>query len=201
MLALHEILNQSNPPSCALVVGCGAGREVFALEKAGLKTTGVDNSGQFIQRALRIKNDHSSSAEFFSGELNTFVPKDVQFDLVWITYGLLNHIAGAKSRLAFLDSIKQRLGERGSIFVASDLLSPKDTSRKLKLSSIFLKLIWLGKKMWQPGDVLRSNLGPFSISPYLIYYHYYPDHFSAEAEFETAGLKWVNHGEFWILKK
>ena len=68
--------------SRVLVVGCGTGREAFALEEEGFSVVGFDFCGPMLEAALKLKEKRNSKVTF----TNTI--SNEKFDMVLFTYGL-----------------------------------------------------------------------------------------------------------------
>lgn len=182
-----------------LVFGCGTGREAFALEKAGHELTAIDFSPQMISAALDEKNKTESSVKFFCGDLSV-LSSDQKYDLIWITYTLLNHIPGKKNRINLLRKLSSHLTGEGLMITSADI-EPLQKLLRLNLASWLLRFRWWGSDRWEKGDTVKSNLGPYTASDYLIFLHYFPDEMTLFSEFKEAGLGCQKNDHSLLLKK
>lgn len=185
-------------PSC-LVVGCGAGREVFAIAKERIysQVLGIDTSAAMIDAAQSIEMPSSVSfrqcgVQEVSGA----------YDLIWITSILESHIQGRHRRIAFYEEIFTRLKPGGCV-IMTPFIRPLHWRNLHFWSSQLLRLRWLGTKQWEPGDVMVANLGSHNIARDLVYSHFYPSKGHFTEELNLAGFtKWLElHNESWVIRK
>ena len=108
------------PPGPALVLGCGAGREAFALAEAGYAVTGADISAAMLAAARRLAAGRSTPPiawVWMPDPLRIPLP-DRSFVLVTAFAQLLSHIPGRAERVALLREVTRVL-RPGGIFAAS----------------------------------------------------------------------------------
>lgn len=89
-------------PESVLSIGCGGGRESFALEKLGYKAYGIDISKEQIESANKNKHELSSTAEFsqFNGRELSFA--DAFFGSITLWSQILGNVPGSNQRLNLL---------------------------------------------------------------------------------------------------
>jgi SAM-dependent methyltransferase len=170
----------------ALVLGCGGGREAFALEKRGFAVTTTDRSPAMLAGAREMAAAIASGVVFEEG---TWPRADEKFDLILVTTGLINHLPGRANRVHFLREGAARLRDGSTLCFFPDIY-PFTGFDRYRLGSAALRLraaLRLGR--WEPGDTVRSYLGEHNRTPSLVYYHYYRDVAEVEGELSAAGLR------------
>ncbi len=198
MLILKSLATKLPEDKSCLVVGCGTGREVFGVEKLGFQTTGVDNCQPMITNAELLKAELSSLATFKTCDFLTFCPPK-KYDVVFMTYALLNHIQGKENRIDFLKHAKSLMKDNGYIVMHCDEF-PMTNNLRYHIASILLRLRWLGKNKWQKGDTARSFLGTHCSNKTPLFFHYYTSHFEVIQELQGAGLMGWQFRRGWVIK-
>jgi SAM-dependent methyltransferase len=96
-----------------LTLGCGAGRETFALEQLGYDTSGVDVSRPLLDIAAEIARarGHRASLSLVDGDILPFV--DRAFDVVTLWAQMLGDVPSRAGRLALLREVRRVLGPAG----------------------------------------------------------------------------------------
>lgn len=180
-----------------LVVGCGTGREVFALSEIGnfKKIHGIDFSEAMIAEAQTL-NTHKS-VQFSTTSIHDLKEK---FNLIWITALLESHIQGSKNRIHFFRTVFGLCDDSTAVIVTPHF---KQMSWKHPhfWSSHLLRLRW--RKHWEPGDVLLSHLEAHRITNQMIYSHFYPSRKHLINELNQAGFMGTQElaGHSWLIKK
>jgi SAM-dependent methyltransferase len=92
-----------------LTVGCGAGRETFALEQLGYDVVGIDISLPLLRiaRELRIQRRHCSSFFLVDGETLPFANE--VFDVVTLWAQMLDNVPSVSERLALMREVRRVL--------------------------------------------------------------------------------------------
>lgn len=162
-----------------LVVGCGAGREAFAIEKEypTSKIFGIDISASMIDEAK--KNNFQNKIEFLKCEAHEL---NDQYDMIWVTALLESHIQGSANRISFYRTLRELCNSTVTPVIFTPQIRKLHWKTLAFWSSVLLRLRWLGQKRWEVGDVLLSNLGAHNIHQHLVYSHFYPteEHFKNE---------------------
>lgn len=73
-----------SPPATVLDVGCGAGREAFALTRMGYAVTGVDVASALLGQAKAVATELGMDIEFRLGDGKSLDFPDGSFDYVVI---------------------------------------------------------------------------------------------------------------------
>lgn len=104
-------LVQHHFPACGrvLTVGCGAGRETFALEHLGYNVVGVDISLPLLQiaREVRSQRHHCSSFSLVDGETLPFA--DGVFDVVTLWAQMLDNMPFGSERIVMMREVRRVL--------------------------------------------------------------------------------------------
>lgn len=99
-----------------LDLGCGAGREAFALAKKGFSVTGVDIAPKMIENAKKYAEKNKIlNAQFLTGDI-TLLNLDESFDYVMLPTQTIEHIKGKKNRIRVLKKCRELLKENGVLF-------------------------------------------------------------------------------------
>ncbi len=109
-----------------LELGCGSGRLLLPLARAGFSVTGVDNSSAMLARArARLAREETAVRQrltLISGDMTALsLPDDPRFALAIIPYNTLLHLDSDQTAAA-LRGIRRALGENGRLFI--DLINP-----------------------------------------------------------------------------
>lgn len=117
----EKVLGFFKKPSEMLDIGCGLGREAFALYQKGYSVTGIDISENAVKNAKQIAKAHKMNIPFLWYDGKTLPFPDRSFDTVIIwsqTFGLLY---GDDYKESFLKECKRVLKEGGILsFSAHD---------------------------------------------------------------------------------
>jgi SAM-dependent methyltransferase len=118
----------SETGSPILELGCGSGRLLLPLARAGHSVTGVDLSQVMLERArVRVAQEVSAVQQritLHQADMTHFaLPEGTQFGLVIVPYNTLLHLDTAQA-LATLRRVKGMLRENGRLLI--DLANPVD---------------------------------------------------------------------------
>jgi SAM-dependent methyltransferase len=96
-----------------LTVGCGAGRETFALEQCGHDTVGVDISPPLlaIAREIAAQRHHRATFQLIDGATLPF--DDATFDVVTLWAQMLDNVPSHHGRVALLREVRRVLRAGG----------------------------------------------------------------------------------------
>jgi len=139
------------PRSDVLLVGCGSGRELFALIEQGCRVTGIDPADDALDRAQRGLESRHLSATLVEGFFED-VPLTGQFDLVIFSHYCYSFIPTARRRIAALDKASTVLKPGGHILV-SYVAAPRPRALLVTLGRMMGALC---RSDWriEPGDVV-----------------------------------------------
>lgn len=119
-----------------LDIGCGAGRAVLALNKAGYTVSGIDLSLAMLLAGRKL----SAEAQFSTANLLALPLADHAFDAVLMFFGALQHIPGQTSRRQAMAELARVTRPGGRLVVGLDNLAP----------ALICYLYWLRQKLSAP---------------------------------------------------
>ncbi len=124
----RSIVERFMVPTRVLSIGCGAGRESFALENLGYQAYGIDISKEQIESANTVRHQLGSSATFslFDGGKLPFA--DAFFGSVTLWSQVLGNVPGSQQRLALLKECHRVLELNGRMSI-----SVHDRAKTLRL--------------------------------------------------------------------
>jgi len=95
-----------------LDIGCGAGRHLLPLARAGFQVTGLDNSQGMIDECRRRLDEHGLDAELVCGDM-TRMDRDACYDAVLAMDSVICYLPDAESIVAALAGMKRALRPGG----------------------------------------------------------------------------------------
>ena len=112
---IHDYMTPRGP---VLDVGCGCGREAFALHDMGYRVTGVDLSEKQIEQAKKNALQLGKAIDFKVCDGVTYGFGDNYFDYVIIWQQVLGNVPGHKIRIGVLEEAKRVLKPQGKIIIS-----------------------------------------------------------------------------------
>ena len=116
-------------PAAVLELGCGTGRVLLALARAGHVVTGVDQSPSMLARCEaklasepRVVRDRVTLHEADARDLSVASPAGAGFALAIAPFRVLQHLATTADQLRCLAAVRRHLGPRGRF--AFDVFNP-----------------------------------------------------------------------------
>jgi len=104
-----------------LDVGCGSGRVVLPLARAGHKVAGVDNNKPMLERAqARVRQQPDAYPHLSLEQADVLQPGALAgqtFDLVLLTYNLLMHFHQQTEQLTLLRNMRQLTSPDGLLII------------------------------------------------------------------------------------
>ncbi len=204
--AVDEALKSMPENPSALVIGSGTGREAFALKKLGFNVIGVDTCPKMVETAKRIAHEKNFSVDF------TLKLEDKkQYDLVYTTFSLTNHLPYRAERIKLLKQMKKYMGEE-SILLFGGYFRPIKNFDRFWWAHYILKFRWFLRKKIEKGTTAISHLGHHNDHPIPILFHFYQSNEEIKMELKKSGFNGkmietppeeANGGldNFWIAKK
>ena len=102
-------------PGRLLDVGCGGGREAFALSDLGFDVVGVDISAPQLDSARATATALGKAVEFHLWEGNALPFADGTFDCAVAWAQVLGNVLGAANRLRFLAECRRVVKDKGRL--------------------------------------------------------------------------------------
>lgn len=109
---LKSYLN-SNQPVKLLNIGCGGGREAFALETMGFRVTAVDISGKMIEEAERNRENLKSNVEFICTDTDDLNFEEGTFEIIIMWNQIFENILESDDRIKTLKTCHRLLKAGG----------------------------------------------------------------------------------------
>lgn len=116
-----------------LDVGCGTGRVMFPLARAGFNVHGIDNEPRMLERAralLDAEQELTDRMHFHEGDARTF-EFPVKFGLTLVPYNGLMHFLDQESQIAVLRHLRTWTRDDGVLVLdlpnAGDVYATEDT--------------------------------------------------------------------------
>lgn len=192
----HALANSKH--NKALVIGCGTGREVFALSEKFTTIYGVDTCAPMIKSANKIKQAESLDNCYFTLIQDLDDLKENDFDFIYLTVTLMNHMKGRQNRVNFYNKLKQKLTKDGVLCGFSNIMQLKRTHHFYWVSQMIRLKTKLTGETWEPGDSARSYLGHHSKINFPIFYHFdqSQEHIIQELRDANLSAKFV-FSNFW----
>lgn len=170
-----------------LLIGCGTGREAFALEDLPIEIFAMDIVPQMIESARACAEMIDSRVHFFCNcfpNLNDL--NEHRVELIFISSYVLNFIQGSENRVHYLAKLRNLLSENGRIYIRPSIKKIPFFSSKYFISKLLKLSSWLHGWDYEKGDHAISN---FPTEGEAMYFYHYPN----ENEFRQEVAKAVIH--------
>lgn len=192
-----------HPPGSLLVVGCGAGREAFALAKRGFHVVGIDSVQELIAAARREGEAQGLDVTFdVKDSRDLSYPAD-SFDVALCLPAAYQHTPTRRRRIDLLKAIGRVLTPQGALVLCAGWHS--DAGPRLALVDRLRRLLcrMFGDRFpTEPGDRLIRHLSLASDASVQCFYHVFQSPEEIYQEIVAAGWNGerVIDGP-WILRR
>ncbi len=187
-----------------LNIGCGAGREAFALAELGFAVVGIDVASQMIAEAKRYAKTSGKNIDFEVKDATALDYPPNSFDYVLISAGVYSHIPTRQLRIDMLKKITDFLTPNGILFF-SVLYRTGSFFSRISLYDVFRRIakpILKRRLQSEPGDSLVRYVSPVGTPSKLCYVHFFKDPSKVLEEIALAGLDGFEDEKsvYWIVK-
>ncbi|MBU2540530.1 MAG: class I SAM-dependent methyltransferase [Candidatus Omnitrophica bacterium] len=123
-------------PGKFLVLGCGAGRETYALAKMGFVVTGIDFVETLLGKARAVAEEEQLRIEYINKDILLWAEEErkEKYDYILVSNNVYLQIPSKKIRINFLNRALNKLSDDGLFIVINNCISD------LKYSKIQFKL-------------------------------------------------------------
>jgi 2-polyprenyl-3-methyl-5-hydroxy-6-metoxy-1,4-benzoquinol methylase len=173
-----------------LVIGCGAGRESFALSEKKLNVTGIDIVEKLASICHNEGKEKNIKANFLT--MNGFCLgfKKESFDYIILFGQLISLIPSRENRINTLKECKRVLKDNGLIIFTTHSRE-RNLKEKLKWKIInFVRKINSGKL--QEGDKWVTAISGYNLSEEKIFMHMYTPQ-EALKDIKLSGLRMIEY--------
>lgn len=119
------LLSLAASGSPILELGCGTGRLLFPLARAGHRIVGLDRSLAMLRRACRHLQEEPAQirrrVDLFCAEMGSFALAGKHFALAFVPYNTLMHVGAAELVVTF-GNVRRHLATDGQFFI--DVANP-----------------------------------------------------------------------------
>lgn len=180
-----------NPHAAILNVGCGAGREAFALAKQGFRVTAIDIAPAMIAAAKKKAQAHGLDVRFEIIAASEIAFPAHSFDYCIVGRFVYSFIPSKPMRIESLRKIKQCLKPGGGVFLSAYVIPTPflsgrwcvDTVRRIR--NILLPFMFAS----EPGDMWTRGVSSQSRFDTFCFCHYFNSQEEVVKEIKQAGLK------------
>lgn len=154
-----------------LDIGCGAGREAFALAKLGFSVTGIDITPAMLTQAETASKAFDIKVKLKLGDVRNLEFEDEAFDSAIMVSRLIQHIPTRKARIQALKEINRVLKNDGVLIITSGKIFPGPSYLLWRAAT---KAIGKAPRAEDNRVYKFSSYGKSKSSksmPYLIYYY------------------------------
>ena len=187
------------PPAKVLNIGCGAGREAFALARMGYKVTGIDVTPALIEQANVLASELCLSADFEVCDGKRLGFPDDSFDYVLLITQMIHYVPLGVNRIRLLHEVGRATRPEGRILLTYhdwDIVKTHrlwgDGKKEEGSDQIAVRFASL-----EPGDVFRSECQG-QLSEVFGYGHNFTRD-EMESEVLEAGLTIIERADFYTI--
>lgn len=187
-----------------LSIGCGAGREAFALAGLGFDVVGVDVAPRMIEAARCIAASRGQNIRFEVKSATNLDYLPHSFDYVFMSEGVYSLIPTRDLRIDVLRNVGKLLAPDGTLLFSA-LYRRAALLSRVCLYNAFRRIAkrLLGRQLHsEPGDTLVRYVSPASKASALCYMHLFTDTGEVWKEVLSAGLDGFEdqRSGYWVVK-
>jgi ubiquinone/menaquinone biosynthesis C-methylase UbiE len=154
----RHAIQQFKPGSRILDIGCGTGREAFALASLGYQVTALDISPGMLEIARRNAERVGAEMQFVLASLGEFDAPPNSFDGVYVSQEVYSYIPGRQHRVEALKRIRRVLADDGVLLLFQSVSSQCPWGRSFLVG--VLRRISRGlrrRDVSEPGDAWTAE--------------------------------------------
>ena len=187
-----------------LIIGCGAGREAFALAELGCEVVGIDVAPRMIEAASRLAASRGKNICFEVKCATNLDYPPHSFDNVFMSEGVYCLIPTRDVRIDVLRNVGKLLAPDGTLLFSAFYRRAAVLSRVF-LYSVFRTIAkrFLNRRLQsEPGDTLVRYVSPASKASKLCYMHLFTDADEVWKEVSSAGLDGFEDKQsgYWVVR-
>jgi len=187
-----------------LNIGCGPGREAFALAELGFEVIGIDVAPRMIEAAGRLAASRGRNIRFeVKSATNLDYPLH-SFDYVFMAEGVYSMIPTRDARIDILRKSGNLLAPDGTLLFSA-LYRRASILSRVSLYNVFRRIAmrYLGRRLHaEPGDTLVRYVSPASKASTLCYVHLFAGAGEVREEVSSAGLDGLEDTQtgYWVVR-
>ena len=182
----HELYSRFlKPEDDILVVGCGSGRDLIALLRAGHRVEGLEVAPSAAAVARAMLEKHGLVAPVATGRIED-APLGKPFDAYIFAWFCYSYIPQRQTRIAALRRARDHLKPGGRILISYAVADGSPRRLPLALTTLVARLACSGWRP-EPSDVISF----WTHGTVHFEHHFRPDELETEAR--AAGLSVVFH--------
>lgn len=152
------------PDDEILIVGCGTGRDLIALLRAGYRVEGLEVAAQAAAIARTMLHKTGLDARITVGSIENTTAVPSPFDVYIFSWFCYSYIPGRTDRVAMLSAVRQRLKPTGRLLLSYETSDPRPNRLAVTLTRLVAALSradWRPEPtdvigLWHAGATLRA---------------------------------------------
>jgi SAM-dependent methyltransferase len=187
-----------------LNIGCGAGREAFALAELGFQVVGIDVAPRMIEAASRLAASRGKNICFEVKSATNLDYTPQSFDYVFMSEGVYSLIPTRDLRIDVLRNVGKLLAPDGTLLLSA-LYRRAVVLSRVSLYGVFRRIAkrLLGRRLHsEPGDTHVRYVSHASKASKLCYMHLFADADEVWKEVSSAGIDGFEDKQtgYWIVR-
>lgn len=192
----QDVIQQfMRPPGRVLDVGCGAGREAFALAERGFEVVGIDIAEKMIHQAKTLAADRRLPVEFYAVSVTDCDFPPQSFDYIFFSRAVYSYIPTRALRLATLKRLRRMLKPSGLLILSGYFVARRRLLSRRTLRSLAHQVAaTLRLTAREPGDTLVGRVSERSDVNQPCFVHIFPSLTAIAEEIRQAGFSILRGG-------
>ncbi len=187
-----------------LNIGCGAGREAFALAELGFQVVGIDVAPRMIEAASRLAASRGKNICFEVKSATNLDYTPQSFDYVFMSEGVYSLIPTRDLRIDVLRNVGKLLAPDGTLLLSA-LYRRAVVLSRVSLYGVFRRIAkrLLSRRLHsEPGDTHVRYVSHASKASKLCYMHLFADADEVWKEVSSAGIDGFEDKQtgYWVVR-